>query len=719
MNRTIKSLYFLLSILSPMACFAQQDSIYFDIHWKKTVKEHAAYYRFVTKLAENNYKVEDHYMNGNIQMTGYHSSLGNVDADLEPDTTRNGLFTYYHDSSLTKVTEGVYEKGMHSGTWKGYFKNSNILKAEYHYENGKLSGLYAYYDSTTRNKVVEEYYEKGLRTGAMKFYDSASGNLTGVVNCLNGDRNGDGIYYYSNGKTKAKGIYKDDRKEGDWEFYYDSGEIKSVEHYSKGLADGPYKSFDSVTHRLYLEGQYANDLPIALFKVYSVQTGELYITVPYERGKVNGEECFYDNGKKKHIVTFKDGIKNGRDVEYYKEQPEIKKSEGYNANGKKTGEWKTYYMNGSLGILEHFDEDKLSGVVISYDSATGYKTNEGTFVNDMRNGAVKYYTKGTKNVYLIETYKNDSMEGAVTGYYENGDIKYKGNYLNGARDGTWKYFFRNGHTQYLEGFTNKGHKCVSTEYDSLSGKILSVESFVDKKKQGECKYYFPGTDSLSAVEHYEEDSLQGVAAYYYRPGYLKSQGSYTLGVMTGAWKYYYRNGHLRSMETYTSGLSGDAVSYDSINGNVLFRGKNIKDTISGEWTYYYPGTEKIAVTRNYYNGVSGGEVVVYDTGAKIICRGGFNKNQKTGKWLYYYGGNHEKKIWISVNFKDDVRDGVADVFYTNGKKMVSREYKEGSLVSENYYDDKGMPLAEPDLKMRLAADKRLGEIQQYLSAFSE
>ncbi|MDR2972521.1 MAG: hypothetical protein LBU83_11435, partial [Bacteroidales bacterium] len=68
---------------------------------------------------------------------------------------------------------------------------------------------------------------------------------------------------------------------------------------------------------------------------------------------------------------------------------------------------------------------------------------EGGFKNGKREGEWKsWYENG--NVWSVGTFKEDVQVGTTTTYYENGNLRYSGTYdNNGKYIGTWKFYDEN------------------------------------------------------------------------------------------------------------------------------------------------------------------------------------------------------------------------------------------------------------------------------------
>ena len=69
------------------------------------------------------------------------------------------------------------------------------------------------------------------------------------------------------------------------------------------------------------------------------------------------------------------------------------------------------------------------------------------------------------------TKKETIKDGVVETFYENGQLKGKGNYKIGKRDGPWEGFHKNGKLKY-RGYFKGGRKDSVFDYCDENGKFL-------------------------------------------------------------------------------------------------------------------------------------------------------------------------------------------------------------------------------------------------------
>lgn len=140
--KLIYSTLFLLIFFSSHI-FAQ-DTTFFNKDWKEIDnKSNAAYYR-ITKKEGKKWKVNDYYINGKLQMSGYFTSL--------KDEKKDGLFSYFYEN-------GKQEKVV-------FFKNENEFMVQRWNDDGKEflkngTGNYIYYNEQVKNEITM-YYKDSL-----------------------------------------------------------------------------------------------------------------------------------------------------------------------------------------------------------------------------------------------------------------------------------------------------------------------------------------------------------------------------------------------------------------------------------------------------------------------------------------------------------------------------------------------------------------------------
>ncbi len=713
--------------LSPHFCSGQPDTIYINADWKETDKAHATYYRLSAKLGPDKYVVEDHYIDGNIQMVGHYSRPVRLNDDSTGNSARNGTFVFYENHSLTKTSEGIISEGKHEGKWRDYFVNSNTVKSEYNYKDGLEDGPMVAYDSLTHRVTMTGNYEEGVKTGKWKSYYSYSGKLAKKF-IFGNEGTATAKYFYESGELWAEGALNSSLgKEGEWTYYNKYGFVIKTETYMHDTLNGPMRKYRvsftlnrTYSNCLWQEYNYNMGKISDTAKMYDINTGKLKYSLEVNDNRPDGQFTAYAHG---HVVTtgqLNDSIKNGLWKEYYPGTDQIfreanykngkfdgsvityfengqKKKEEQYRDGWQSGIQKTYYKNGMLKSAETWDYNVPDGPASYYDSTSGQKTKDLTYFTDQTN--------------LVQ------LNGYCANYYEPGSIKTEGTFIYGEKNGEWKFYDENGRLTSIKYFEKGLLSGPFLQYYPATAKKAVEGNYKDHKREGVFRYYFPNSDSLSGVEYYKNDSADGHFVYYSKPGVVKTTGDYASGRMTGEWRVYYNNGKIRSVENYLNDKKqGPAKYFDSITGYVLQAGQYANDGPDGEWTFFGEDTHQKAAVMHFANGMADGSINAYDKNGRLVFKGNFSEGQKNGQWITYYSGSNH--IWTQTNFRKDTMTGESKILYESGKKMITQTYDDTGLKSsEKYYNENGRELEEPDLNMRLAIDKREKEMQAYMTKF--
>lgn len=181
-----------LSLLLVCLCvttIASAQRIYFDSSFNQTKKKKAYWYREVVQVKSGVSVVEDHYMTGELYMTGYFATENTKDLEgIWSDVLRTGYFTYYHRSGAIMM-KGQYTQGQKDEQWLYYYDSSKQVKElgsyaignkvgewKSYYRNGKLKQKVVYNGAETDYTYVRRYAN-----------DSTLGRIarTSIAECYN------------------------------------------------------------------------------------------------------------------------------------------------------------------------------------------------------------------------------------------------------------------------------------------------------------------------------------------------------------------------------------------------------------------------------------------------------------------------------------------------------------------------------------------------------
>lgn len=439
-------------------------------------------------------------------------------------------------------------------------------------------------------------------------------------------------------------------------------------------------------------------------------------------------------------------------------------SEGWMRNGKPDAYWKSYYPNGNIrseGIRKNYSLDSIwtfydvqgnLQMTISYSEGrkhgfrriyTEDEMVEVDFVNDTIQGFENHYNKQGHllqripyekglaeglakefdtlgNVIAVAEYKKGYIikrenvnrtdyyhmkQGSWKFFWENGNLKMEGYYINNKKHGFFKYYNEEGVFQQIEKWENDILRIDAVETKQLekktayhpNGKIKTEAFFFQGKPEGIRREY--------------DTNGQVIQAYVFKNTALIGEGIVDEnGWQQGQWKEFYEdNGALRAKGNYKDNLTIGDWEYYFPEGMIEITGSYTnKGEKEGEWTWYYPDG-KIVMIENFHRGVYDGVILSFDEKGDTLLHGKFQEGLEEGRWIYrndsvieesFYldGQKHGNwktyyangKLKISSRYEHDFPEGKTIYYWENGKKKTEYTYVGGLLQGNSYmYDENG------------------------------
>ncbi len=195
-------------------------------------------------------------------------------------------------------------------------------------------------------------------------------------------------------------------------------------------------------------------------------------------------------------------------------------------------------------------------------------------------GKWEYYKNNKLTVTI--NYKDGYRDGDFSELYSSGDIKEKGKYLKGQKNGTWETFksdgiiksteiFDNGSvtkriTYYTDGKVDSERNYKNGKEDGITkqytweGVLKSEKNYINGKQVGkQMQYYTSNAGDYIQTSNYDENGkLSGDFLEIYADNKAtKEKGKYLNGNKAGKWIYGYKN-HLYKEETYENGKLTDS-----------------------------------------------------------------------------------------------------------------------------------------------------------------
>lgn len=493
------------------------------------------------------------------------SSIGILNAQSAKDSINpNGYNVFYYPNGF-KLSEGNLKDGKPDGYWITFYVNG-IKKSEGNRKNFLLDSIWIFYNEQGDTLEKINYVQNEKNGYYYKYYtklDSGVNSLKSKELYLNNKIQNWAYYYYPTGELHFKVQYKDNYKHGKSFEYNKDGNLIAIDEYrynnlvshqavnrynDKGQKDGKWvEVFDNGTIKS--EINYANNLPNGVFKEYT-PNGKILKIDRYENGilkaesnkndsinltKLRVEREFYENGKIKALLVYKDSLLYGKQL-YYDKNGNIQKAEIYSEIGYKVaegkmdtlgnrqGKWKLYYDDGSiLAEGSYLDNKKTSNWIYYFQNGKIFE--KGSYVNNLANAEwTWYYETGEK--LLVQNFKNGIEDGISYELNIKGDTIAKGYYVEGTKNDFWYYK-------------------IGDEYSS--GK------YYFGSKSGEWKKYYYPEMKIKEICNYREGKLDGKYRSWYITKKQHKVGQYQNGLKTGKWYYYLPDGTLDYNAEYKNG----------------------------------------------------------------------------------------------------------------------------------------------------------------------
>lgn len=170
---------------------------------------------------------------------------------------------------------------------------------------------------------------------------------------------------------------------------------------------------------------------------------------------------------------------------------------------------------------------------------------------------IRYFNskKDSKEVFTVQ-YTNG--KGTATkpitfdeeGYYQNGKLQFRGQYINGKTSGLWEYFYETGIPEAKSYYDSVGKSTESVHcwYESGSKKRDVIEIDKTKKHWRNIDYYENGAKHIECYltkDSSDKFSLNGLFREWHDNGQLKFVATFKDSWTVGKWQEYELNGKLK------------------------------------------------------------------------------------------------------------------------------------------------------------------------------
>lgn len=400
--------------------------------------------------------------------------------------------------------------------------------------------------------LIALLFSVNLISQTKKIYHS-NGKLSGIGEMVDNKKQGEWVLYHKNGKDVfAKGIYLNNKEDGLWEIFRNDQTIIQKGVFQNGKKEGKWLEGGVFGGENYKVVIYNNGKKIKKDQINEVYiTGEKYSSGTLVNGKRDGE----------YKILFKNGT--------------IKVEGNFN-EGHPVGIWREYHENGNSSSIAKYSNGYLNGESISFFKDGSLKSKI-TYVDGQVEGyAIKYYAK---NKLLLEgVLKDDEFvgKGVKYKYYDNGNIEYKREFKGEQFHGEAIFYYKNGNVKVSSHYV-EDYKIGTYKKFFKDGTLEEFGENIGTDKNEKWRTYFEN-GQLKKLEYHYNGKRSGIAEFYkikYGKHYLESKGSYFNGYQNGVWYTYESNGEIKSKITYKN---GDRIK--SIYATKLFFKNNTSKTVS-------------------------------------------------------------------------------------------------------------------------------------------
>lgn len=287
---------------------------------------------------------------------------------------------------------------------------------------------------------------------------------------------------------------------------------------------------------------------------------------------------------------------------------------------------------------------------------------------------------------------NGKKQGKWQRLYEDGKVRYTGQFKDDVPVGLFKYFYPKGQLQATINHFDNGKRAAAHMYHP-NGEYKAVGLYREEQKDSLWKY-FDDQGALISEAFYKNGELNGVVKDYYINGQLLQELGYKAGVKDGAWTKYYADGKVRQSATYVDGkLDGDFKIFFE-DGKTSIEGKYRDDIKAGNW-YFYDTYGTIERIQTWVDGavkkdqVFNGEDIKYYTNGIPKSKTTYKNGKKHGDWAEYFDAGE----WVVKTIPGDPMLGTEpeEVEYLEGQKISAKgKYVNGELEGEViYYNQDG------------------------------
>jgi DNA ligase (NAD+) len=364
-------------------------------------------------------------------------------------------------------------------------------------------------------------------------------------------------------------------------------------------------------------------------------------------------------------------------------------SKSHYHDGKKIGEWITWYYTGQKESETQYDNGKKTNEHITWHY-NGQKESETQYDNGKKTSRISWHNNGQKK--SEGQYKNGTLSGKRISWHPNGQKKSEGQYKEGLlapipdKTGKWEWWYNNGQKK----------KEANYKSDVRNGKEISWHPNGQKKSEGHYKedhssiitnktgkwewWYDNGQKALEG--EYKNGKLHGKEITWHDDGQKISEGQYKKGKKNNRWEWWYHNGQKWREGEYKDNMqAGKWITWHP-NGQKKSEGQYEKSGLfkTGNWNWWHDNGQK-KKEGFYKNDEPSGKEITWHPNGQKKSEGDYKEDRlgignKIGNWNWWHDNGQKKK---EAHYNYGKKIDKLECWYDNGQKEIECHYKNGTL----------------------------------------
>ena len=170
-------------------------------------------------------------------------------------------------------------------------------------------------------------------------------------------------------------------------------------------------------------------------------------------------------------------------------------------------------------------------------------------------------------------------------YYPNGELLYRGWFLDDAPLGRMQRFYEDGEIKGEMIFTGKAETAYATMY-FRNGQRGATGKYTGQKRDSIWNYYSYYTGSLTFRESYSKGIKEGPSVKYYSNGIKAEVIHWKDDLKQGSWMQFYEDSSLRLSSFYEADLLHGRYSVYNPRQILILDGNYKMGKMDGEWSFY-------------------------------------------------------------------------------------------------------------------------------------